>query len=309
LPCIAKIQASNSWELSAVPYIPAVANVAQHVANLREAGVTGLMLGWTLGGYPSPNLEVVAEMGKQSDRPGHPTIDEAMNAVAQRRFGPQIAPFVVKAWKQFSKAFKQFPYHQSTLYSAPLQTGPSNPLWGELTGYHATMVGFPYDDLAAWRAVYPTQVFIDQFEKVASGFEEGILPLEKLHKQITTSDGDTVTDNGSDALAREIDVARACAIHFQSTANQSLFITARDALAKATTAETARPLLADIERSLKSEIDLAHRLYVIQQRDSRIGFEASNQYNYIPLDLVEKVVNCRDLLDSWLPAQRKKWGN
>ena len=26
-------------------------------------GVNGLMLGWTLGGYPSPNLEVVAEIG------------------------------------------------------------------------------------------------------------------------------------------------------------------------------------------------------------------------------------------------------
>ena len=35
---IAKIQAGNSWELSAVPYIPAVENAAQHAANLRKAG-------------------------------------------------------------------------------------------------------------------------------------------------------------------------------------------------------------------------------------------------------------------------------
>ena len=45
-----------------------------------------------------------------------------MNAVAQRRFGPQIAPAVVKAWIQFSDAFRQFPFNQSSLYSAPLQT-------------------------------------------------------------------------------------------------------------------------------------------------------------------------------------------
>ena len=46
--------------------------------------------------------------------------------------------------------------------------------------------------------------------------------------------------------------------------------------------------------------------HAIQSRDSRIGFEASNQYYYVPLDLVEKVVNCRDLRDRWLPAQRTK---
>jgi hypothetical protein len=77
---MAKIQAGNTWELSAVPYIPAVAHVAQHMANLRDTGVEGLMLSWTLGGYPSPNLEVVAEMGR-----GTPTPDEAMLAVARRR--------------------------------------------------------------------------------------------------------------------------------------------------------------------------------------------------------------------------------
>ena len=36
-------------------------------------------------------------------------------------------------------------------------------------------------------------------------------------------------------------------------------------------------------------------------------FEAANQYFYVPLDLAEKVVNCRDLLDRWLPEQRRRW--
>src|SRR5439155_24670624 len=63
LKTIAKIQAGNTWELSATPYIPALENVARHAANLRRANVDGLMLGWSLGGYPSPNLEVVAELG------------------------------------------------------------------------------------------------------------------------------------------------------------------------------------------------------------------------------------------------------
>ena len=42
LQVLAKIQAGNTWELSAVPYIPAMENVARHTANLRAEGVNDL---------------------------------------------------------------------------------------------------------------------------------------------------------------------------------------------------------------------------------------------------------------------------
>lgn len=93
LKTAAKIQAGNTWELSAVPYIPALENVARHAANLCQEQVDGLMLGWTLGGYPSPNLEVVAEIGAMTV----PDVEQALQAVARRRFGAAIAPAVVKA--------------------------------------------------------------------------------------------------------------------------------------------------------------------------------------------------------------------
>ena len=41
---------------------------------------------------------------------------------------------------------------------------------------------------------------------------------------------------------------------------------------------------------------LAKRLFALQSEASRIGFEASNQYSFVPLDLVEKILNCRYLL-------------
>ena len=83
LGTVAKVQANNTWELSAVPYVPVIENTARHAAGLREAGVDGLMLSWTLGGHPSPNLEVYAEMGA----PSRPSVEEALATVAQRRFG------------------------------------------------------------------------------------------------------------------------------------------------------------------------------------------------------------------------------
>jgi hypothetical protein len=308
LKTMAKIQAGNTWELSAVPYIPAVANVAQHAANLRESGVEGLMLGWTLGGYPSPNLEVVAEIARNDHGAGAAVaakdrVSAALLRVATRRFGADRAAAVVAAWRTCSTSFSEFPYHGGVVYQAPMQFGPSNLLWGEPSGYQSTMVGFPYDDLDGWRQVYPAEVFIGQLEKVAAGFESALADL----KATVAEPQSRVRSAEQRALERELSVIEASAIHFRTTANQARFVLARRALAAAKSRSEGEPLCAEIERLLQAEIDRARRMYELQGRDSRLGFEASNQYFYVPGDLAEKVVNCVDLRDRWLPAQRARW--
>jgi len=52
-----------------------------------------------------------------------------------------------------------------------------------------------------------------------------------------------------------------------------------------------------MQRYLESEIALARQLFTLVREDSRIGFEPTCQYFYLPLDLVEKVVNCRWVLE------------
>ena len=54
---------------------------------------------------------------------------------------------------------------------------------------------------------------------------------------------------------------------------------------------------------LENEISLAKRLHGLQTGDSRIGFEATNQYFYTPMDLVEKVLNCTYLEKYFAPGQ------
>jgi hypothetical protein len=91
-------------------------------------------------------------------------------------------------------------------------------------------------------------------------------------------------------------VAEAAAIHFRSAANQARFVLARRALAAAKVPAETAPQIAALERVLNEELSLARRLHRIQSEDSRIGFEASNHYFYVPVDLAEKILNCRDLL-------------
>jgi hypothetical protein len=280
LQAIAKIQAGNTWEIAAVPYIPAIENVANHIANLRKSGVEGLMLGWTLGGYPSPNLEVVSLMG--SDQNISPI--EAMLQVANRRYGA-AGKAVVAAWQQFSKAFSQFPYNIGVVYFAPLQAGPSNLLWENPTGYAATMVGLGYDDLKKWRSIYPEEVFVKQLRTVAKGFRDAIAQLQNSTSTYNLS------KELRQALDKEINVAESVAIHYDSIANQAEIIMLRDG--------QSIDKNKDLSTLLKSEIRLAKQMAELQCKDSRLGFEASNHYFYVPADLVEKVINCRYLLEKW----------
>ena len=166
------------------------------------------------------------------------------------------------------------------------------------------MVGFPYDDLDGWRAIYPPEILAGQFEKMATGFDEALARLKEKAKEVDPKLSPALRR----AIAGEIGVGETAAIQCRSVSNQCRFVLNRRVLAEAKTAEQAKPIIDSLDKILRDELVLASRLYAIQARDSRIGFEASNHYFFVPTDLAEKVLNCRDLLDRWLPAERTRLG-
>lgn len=282
LRTIAKVAANNTWELSSVPWLPARDLVARHAANLSKARVDGLMLSWSLGGYPSVNQELFTRVVAAEDP------EKVLNDIAQRIHGPGAAPRVRQAWTLFSTAFEQFPYNGATLYRAPQQVGPANLLSATPTKYISTMVGFPYDDLDRWRGPYPADKFIIQFEMLSQRWQSGLALL-------SAAVADAPPDR-QPAAWRELALAQAALLHFESVAAQSTYINARNQLAK-TPGENATVLLQLMQRQLNDETRRAIDLYHLQRADSRIGYEASNHYYYLPQDLQEKVLNCRWLLD------------
>lgn len=281
LKTVAKVAFNNTWELSAVPFIPVMDLIAEHSQNLASAGVDGKMLSWTLGGYPSPNLLVSQHYATRPDA----TQENVLEAIAQERYGKLAAPHVRRAWTAFSAAFRNFPYDGAVMYNAPQQFGPANLLYAAPTGYRATMIGFPYDDLAGWRGPYPPAVFAEQFEKVAEGWATGLSHFQRAADATTGEQRETATSDGT--------VARAVYLHFASVANQVRYVVARDALGQpGMSDDRRRTLLTRIQQLLESEIALARDLFAVTSRDSRIGYEASNHYYYVPQDLAEKVLNC-----------------
>ena len=274
LKTVAKVQVNATWEMAAVPSVPVLDLVAQHAENLSSQDVNGVMLSWSLGGYPSENLNLF-----QSFRRGD-TANDAVERLALSEYGEKAAPKVREAWRVCSAGFENFPFSMRMLYSGPQHWGPSNPMYTRPTGYPATfVVGIPYDDVHYWKTIYPLEVWFDLMDKSADGFGEGVRLLQEALKEV----------DGKHRKALELELGRMQAIynHLKSGVEQGRFFDARNRYLKAETAAEKEECKATMRRAL--EIDkkiIAEHLEVVI-RDSSIGYESSSQYFYLPADLVE----------------------
>ena len=140
------------------------------------------------------------------------------------------------------------------------------------------MLGFPYDDLKGWRDIYPENIFEEQFEKLTRGWEKGLALLESVRGDLAPSDRAPYTELRV--------MAEAAYCHFRSTCLQIRFIRQRDRSDK-----------AGMSAAVREELSIARQLYELVRHDSRVGFEASNHYYYSLNSLIEKMVNCEDILD------------
>ncbi len=264
---VAKIQMNNSWECAGLPWLPVPYLVEEHVNRLAGAGVDSVMASWTLGGYPGGNLELLASSPAQ---------------LADRDYGKKAAPVVKRAWYVFGSALRQFLPSLPVLYTAPQNYGPKNLLYLKPTGYRATMVGFPYDDIKAWANIYPPEVFEEQFRKLSLEWKEGLALLEKARALVPAGKKKNLSELERMALAAHC--------HFRSTYLQTAFVRRRTKRS----AENRRQL----KNILREEIELAKTLHRLVKQDSRIGFETTLNYLYTANDLKEKVLNCEYIISS-----------
>lgn len=261
IPVVAKVQMNCTWENSAVPYLPVPGLVEEHINNLRAEGVADFMMSWTLGGYPGGNIRLLTRSRQE---------------LATEDFG-EAAPLVLRAYDLFDESFRHFPLNgTSTLYLAPQNYGPMSILFEEPTGYHGTMIGFPYDDVKGWCGGYPEDVFEEEFRILSDGWGRGCAVLREAESAI---------DEAHYAAWRDLSrVAEAAFCHFRSTYLQICFVRRRNA------GDRAGMLAA-----VREETMMARRMLALIREDSRLGFEASNHYYYTQNALVEKLFNCQRL--------------
>jgi len=253
LETAAKVQINTTWEGSTVPAIPVYPLVEEHIKQVRDEGVTNLMLSWTLGGYPSRNIMYAAKYFYE---------DYDKNALAE-------TPVRKKAAQIFSDAFREFPFHIDVLYKGPQNGGPGNLLFLEPTGYESTMTCFAYDDLESWKAIYPVDVYEDQWDKLCKKWEEGLEVLKE------------VDEPGEMEI-----MAQAAYCLFRASLNQVRFYRAR--------ANGDRKGMID---AAEAEIICAGKMLEMMNKNAAIGFEAANHYYFSKGCLREKILNCKYIIN------------
>jgi hypothetical protein len=251
LEVAAKVQVNTTWEASTVPSLPLSPSIDEHIKGIKECGVKHLLLSWTLGGYPSENIAAAAKHFYEKCKVSTDL------SVCQ------------KAEEQFSRAFSEFPFYISTLYRGVQNAGPSNLLFERKTGYKATMTCFAYDDVEAWRSIYPIEVFEDQFDKLCREWQKGLDMLPE-------------GDNSEKSI-----MAHAAYCLFKSSLNQIRFIRARD-----------NERWADAVAEIEEELKISEKMLRLMNENAAIGYEAANHYYFSKGQMAEKIINCHHLLNS-----------
>ena len=255
----AKVQVNTSWECSTLPYLPVFDLIREHMMGLGAQGVEHLMLSWTLGGYPSINLKIASECLRDPS-------EQAYLTLLQHEFG-EWAETVRASARAFSQAFRHFPFDVASLYFGPQNPGPSNLLYAQPSGLSATMTCYSYDALDTWRAIYPRDVYAEQWRLLSENWSAGIEMLADMpdceYKQMAMA-ADTI---------------------FASCYAQVQFILARE---QGDTAQMHK--IAAME--MKNALDL----YALMQKNPRIGYEAANHYYYNKGMLAEKALNCAQII-------------
>ena len=261
----AKVQLNATWELSSLPYLPVIQLARKHMENLQKCGIDDLMLSWTLGGSPGGNMLLV---------------DMSVKEWCQR-ISQEYAEDIEKACGYFSESFSNFPFNNTFLiYRGPQNFGCGNLLYKTPSNRKATMVGFCFDDLYTWTGWdhYPVQLLEDVFSAMADKWLEGVQILENIAGKLSNNH----------AFEELLIMAKSAHCIIKSSANQIAFYNCRD---NKNDPQRLIEIAAD-------EIEQAKKLLSLQRSDMRIGFEASNHYLYVENNLLEKILNCRNIIDS-----------
>ena len=215
---------------------------------------------WTLGGYPSPSVEIAARFDENFD------LDEWY----KEKFAADHVT-VHNGITELCRAFREYPFSIKALYLSPKTLGSAN-LWDispEEKG--STMVCYAYDDFDSWIYPYPLEIYVSQLEKLLDGWKLGIDILE--------------TASRTPLLEEILRYARVALCHFNADLLQTRF--------SAYKRENDR---AGMSGCLMKERENALMLLDNLRQDARVGYEASNHYFYTERALIEKIVRM-EMLD------------
>ena len=147
------------------------------------------------------------------------------------------------------------------------------------------MVGIPYDHYDRWRNLYPIDVWCSQMAKCAVGFERGVALLKEAYK--------VAKGEEKERVLQQLNRAEAIRIHLQSSSEQGRFFEARNLYLKEGDTTKKAEYKRVMRKACEAELQLIKEMLPILSSDSKIAYESSNHYFYLPCDLGEAYLSVK----------------
>lgn len=213
---MAKIQLGTTHELVTVPYIPVPYILAEKISRMRKAELDGYLGCWIFGGDTTVMSRIAGKMSV------NPTLSasKAVEEVAIGEFGDEkTAGYVTRAWKHFSKAWKNYPFSIPFLYNSPVNYSTAYPLSLETgkAGVIPSWRPLPRDkngqlavgeNLETWTAPFTPAFVSEVFIKLLEEWNKGVEILEE---------GKLWTGGKNKRYNKELDMAVHIALLVEST--------------------------------------------------------------------------------------------
>ena len=288
----AKLQVGTSYELSSVPHIPVPGLVHEKIRIAGELGVTGSMMTWIPGGFPSPMLRAAGEAAFDPEG----AEDGFLRRIAAIEWGENACEDVAEAWRIFAEVWQRYPFDIEILYWGPITRAPAYQLHLEREerlakpynwGFTRKRVPQPWEDrLSRWVGPYTPQEIFDAFRAMADQWQAGLAKLKSAR----------VTAGDEPDLDRQLAVASAIRLHFLAAANVYEFYALRDDLREKDRAEHPA-MLRHMQDVARDDLRVAREMKDLLAVEPRLGFESEIfDYSYSPALLEEKILQVQDML-------------
>jgi hypothetical protein len=251
-----KTEHAISQEFVTVPYIPCMRQWHARIAKMSEYELDGYLGNWCHYGYmPSRPTEILMWYSWTNA----PPLDELLERMARRDFGPAAAPHVLIAWEHVTRGIEQFPYSDPIArYPGPLQKGPSQPLLldPKIKNFGA---GRAWQNDLAWTKPWGPEIAEKYLRIVEEEFSTAVGELKKARQ--------TTPSPELDAEIRVVEIMRR-SLH--TMVNLIRWIPLRDKYAKAEESERS-PLRTQLLTIAQDELTNAEAALALTESDSRLG--------------------------------------
>jgi hypothetical protein len=281
-----------------VPFVPVPGNLYQKYRAMHELGVSGVMQCWYFGNYPGVMNRAAGEL---AFAPLPASEDQFLLELARRDWGKD-APQVVEAWKRFSQGYDHYPLSCLFSYYGPMANGVVWPLYlkpRDLPLEPTWKLEYPPSGDRIGECIASTHTLDEVLtlcERMARYWNEGVEVLRAL-KSKYAHDAERLKDVG---------LAEALGIQFQSGSNILQFYALREKLARAK-GSGRLGTLEQMKALVHAELTLDARLLPLVEADSRLGFHSEAEgYKYFPEKIRWRMALLKRLLATEFPEVEQR---